>query len=272
MIKRSSTTLALTFFGLIVILTGCGTTAKDAWTNVVKKCTETEITTKDIVYMGPSNNVGVGALWRKRSGGYVLSRRTDEIIIPTKVINVGEWSTCEGNSKKRFKLKANADMVLSQIAGTVGLGKNLNRAKSVKVSVGKWRILQLVEDEFMDWIEKDLSPENPYKVSLGRKGRLVAYRAVQTQGLTASYTFDSDIALDVKANFNNPVPNAEVGELGVTLEPQWINNTTLEVTSRNDFYIVAELAGYYPGTGIGKGGLSPISIEPDASLSYEPDK
>lgn len=279
MSKKFSVTLLVAFLGLMTFQAGCKTTAKDAWTKVIKKCTDDDtISEKNLVYMGPSNNVGVGAIWRKRSGGYGLSRRTDQIQppFPNEIINLGEWATCTGTEDKSFELIANADVVLSQIGGTIGLGADLNRAKSVKVSVGKWRKIDLEEDAFIDWID-GLPPENPYKKSVNRKGRLVAYRVYHVQGLTANFTFDSDTALEVRGNLQKPTLNSSVGNLGVTLKPRWTRSDTLEITSPNDFYIVAELGEYLSGVGIGRaaagggrgGGFKSIEIEPDASLSYE---
>ncbi len=280
MYRRNSVLLIVAVFGVMIVLTGCSTpTAKDAWTKVLKKCVINQtISEKNLVYMGPSNNVGVGAVWRKRSGGYNLSRTTDSIQppFPSEIIKEGEWTTCDGKVNKSFELKANADVVLSQVGGAIGLGADLNKAKSVQVGVDKWRKIEIEEDAFIDWIDS-LPPGNPYRKSVNREDRFVAYRAYHVQGLTAKFTFDSDTALEVKGNLQNPALNSSIGDLGVTIKPKWTRSDTLEITSPNDFYIVAELGEYLPGVGVGKevggerGSLKSIKVEADPSLGYKPE-
>ena len=284
-------------FGLVLgvclggLLVGCqnASTAADAWNNVISHCaTNGTFTPKDMVYTGPSNNVGVGAVWRaKQEGGYGLIEFAPKDVkdpAGNSIYNEGNKSSCGGQSSQTFTLKASADLVLSALPGTsAGLSADLNRAKSQDVKVDSWRELDLVEGPFTRWLNSPAADPN-YKLSVMRQDARVAYRVIEVTGMTVTFTFDGNAAAEIHAKYAptsapttppkaKTVASSSIAELGGQLQMELKDNDKLVITAPQPFVIEAALAKYFPGDGVGKGAnLVPETPGVPKMLTFEVQK
>jgi hypothetical protein len=125
-----------------------------------------------MVYLGPSNNTGIGTIWRRiEGGGYELKRLPPDFSPAT--LNQGNWSSCLSTHPSSFTIGSDAkDLVTFRAGSKIGaLAIHLKRAKKVSLKVDAWRQVQFVGDEFTDWF-KQLPEEDPYKRSLLKQGRV----------------------------------------------------------------------------------------------------
>jgi len=72
-------------------------TGAAAWEDVLKKCAQNEtLRTNHMVYLGPSNNTGVGTIWQRADEGYELKRLPPTL--PPVTFKEGTWSSCDGTN------------------------------------------------------------------------------------------------------------------------------------------------------------------------------
>ena len=102
---------------------GCGgnnVQAKDAWQQVLEPCIRGGVMGNDVTFFGPSNNVGAGAVWRKRAdGGYALvwSPAIQTPRLPANAINRNPTTVCSGETDKNFSGSIGGSLVSSAVSG-----------------------------------------------------------------------------------------------------------------------------------------------------------
>jgi hypothetical protein len=241
-------------------------TAAEAWELVLKSCAQNQtFRPNNMVYLGPSNNTGAGAIWRRvEGGGYELKRLPPDL--PEGTFLAGDWSACSGTSPSSFAVGSGADgAVLSRVKGVSGsLAADLKRARTVSLRVDAWRQVELVGDAFTDWVEK-LPDADPYKRSLLRQDRVMAYRVVEVKGMTATLTFDEAAAAELRGKYGSE-RKAE-GTAGLKVD--FKGGNTLVITAPDVFVIEAEFGTYSPSSGDFKGGFSPLESHENAPVTSD---
>lgn len=254
-------------FGLV--LSGCKhDDVSAAWYEVLKKCVSADQLGSKLVYFGPSNNIGPGALWRKADDGGLFVRYVLRDAIPDEeqrgaLIIPGEEANCKGTAKSSWSLKPSL-LVETKAAPITGeLALDLNRARSVTVAVHNWSLDQIKEGPFETWLRRN--PENAYVLDATRDSRLVLERAVRVLGFSTTLEFSRNDALELKAKYSGPALGT--GQLGIGLGAKWTGDTTLELTSTKNIYIAGELVSLKGGRfGILSGGKSGGTLFEKADL------
>jgi hypothetical protein len=245
-------------------------TASQVWNAVIKPCVADETLKPDkMVYLGPSSSLGVGTIWRRdEKGKYQLKTLPPEFQKGLKVLDRGSWFTCSGSTPHSLVVDAGANIVLPRIANASGgASVDLNRARNVIVEAKTIRVVQLVGDTFSSWVD-GLPANDPYKIALLKQDRLVAYRAVEVKGMTATLKFDNLSKAEVQAKFE-PGWSA-VGNFDAKLKAEHKDDHTLQITAPEPFFIMVELGRYDPPSGeVRGGGITPLLIPEDAPLSVE---
>lgn len=239
---------AMLGIGLVALglgLSGCGRqdAALVAWNDVLKKCVGADQLGPLLVYFGPSNSIGPGAIWRRSDEGALFLRYELADAIPDEgqrnaMIVPGVEASCRGTAKSTWTLKPSV-LIQSQLAPANGsLGVDVDRAKSATVSVNSWALDQIKEGPFEEWLKTH--PQAGYVDDVGRKSRLFMERAVRLLGFSTTLEFSSDVASELKAKYL--APGVRTGEVGIGLIAKWTSNTTLELSSSAKIYIAGELS------------------------------
>ncbi|SRR6266852_7027138 len=247
------------------------TKARDAWKQVLKGCAENDLLGKDLLYFGPSNNLGVGSVLRKRQNGYGVRYRTSDLNIPSgvKFLNEGTLAKCSGYSRRTFTLGggANLENPIAPLNGEVSA--LLNRGRNVTIGVTHYRWDTLVEGPFESWFKNsaDASVKDDLyaPAASGHDPRYVVIKALWISGFTAEVTFDSRVGADVKGKI--PPGPVEASNLGFNAMVKWEGNEKLMIESIEPFFIVGEIAEFAPAGGI-RGNVRP----PLAKVSFKFEK
>jgi len=210
---------------------------------VIKKCANNDLIGRDILFFGPSNNLGPGTILQKFTtggGGIQVSHLFSEYAPdPESLINRGQAFSCEGMSSSSTKI--GADLSLESALSISGdLGIELKRAKQISVKVNSAQWVDIITGPFRQQV-LDLSDDNIVKTDLLVNGHLVLSRALRVRGMHTELSFSSEIGGELKAKFPEINVIAGPADAGVGLNGKWIGDTKLVIDSTSDFYIAGEL-------------------------------
>ena len=250
-------------------LVGCDS-SRATWESAIAG-TGSDVSLGDMGYLGPVERVGPGAVWRMRPAkdGYALTRTSDRAPVPPELIEIGPWVS--GGEGASVVASGAADaVVLSQITGLAGdLAPDLAEAKSVTLSPGASRLVQLKPEPFLTWLD-GLPDGDEYRQAVLRNERLIASRLVEVNGMTADVTFDAATAARLRtALADGGETSSAQANMGVPLMVTWTSDTTLRLAAQEPFYVFTGLSRYAPAPGGGRGLLVPIAIAQDAPMMYE---
>lgn len=244
--------------------------ARAVWRDLLSKCAQSDQMGGSLLYFGPSNNLGAGTVMRRAAdGGFRAVWRLSDAPVSAEArdrsINLGAPATCQGKSVRTSKVGASA-MVESGLAPITGsLQADLNRARSVTLSVGSWAIEEVVEGPFTAMVTS-IPADNDYRASLSRAEHFVAGRLVRVTGMAAELEFTSDVAAGLQARYTGPVAGTGI-QGSVALSGRWTSATTLRLESNDTFYIAGELYRLTGGGFAGdEGRLLPVAVDPSARL------
>jgi hypothetical protein len=246
--QANSWTIAALIAAAALTFSGCSASdAKSAWNDIVKKCAKSDLNAKEILYFGPSNNVGPASIWRTvDTGGYRLRWTSADMPGAEVAVLKGNEMSCQGTAKHDFSGKASAGLVTSITPASGEVAAEFGRARKVTVNADALAWDTLKEGPFEQYV-RGLPDTNPIKQELGTNTRLVSVRALRVQGFSAELEFTATEAASLKAKYQGALPAQLTGELNAGLQGQWKNETTLKITAQ-DFYIAGEF-GQYRATG-----------------------
>ena len=208
--------------------------ARNMWKDVLKKCANTDVLGKRILYVGPSNNVGLGSIWREAQGGYRLVRRFEDsgasATAQAQTIQQGSLAPCIGNSTTSKKINATGVLqsLVTPFSGNAAV--DFSRTNDVTVSVTSWAWDQLVEGNFKDLVQ--MLPPLGYRQDLTQN--FVAGRVLKISGLKADLKFSGANAVDIGTKYKNGV------DVGAGLKAQMQGGNTLHVESTGTVFLVIE--------------------------------
>jgi hypothetical protein len=261
---------AMALVGVLVIQVGCGgPSSRQSWEAALGQCGA--LPTSGLGYLGPTDHVGPGAVWRSLPRkGFALTRSSDRAPLPGQVVVEGEWFVCpEGGSPVRWSNVSGA--LLTQIGGVAGdLASTFDRASHVSFSVDGWRELRLDEGAFVTWVD-GLPEDDAYRRALRRNERVVAWRVIQARGLVADVSFEAPDAERLRTTLvsGTTTMSGRAG-MGTPLDLEWIAPSVLRVSSRADFFVFTGLAFYAPpATGSERGVLVSVPVPFDGPMVYE---
>lgn len=237
-------------FGYVLIITslsslisGCDSSMRQYVQEMLKKCASNDLLGKNIIYFGPTNNLGAGTLFRKfPDGSYQLSLIANSYIPANSgIVHDSGSSSCTGNDKVSISLNGSltADKLLGAVP--VGIGAKLSSAKTASISVAsyEWQELQIASYE---GLISGLPSDSPIRSAILTKHDRILARALKVSGLKATLTFSSDVAPNIKASI--PAKIASGDNLGIDLTAEWKDDHTLQLTANDDAYIAGELRTY----------------------------
>lgn len=237
---------------LVLMLLGCdGKDGRKIWKDVLQKCANNDLLGRDVLYFGPSNNVGVGSIWRKANDGSYHPRIIRAKYAPddNSFVIPGSNFQCEGTTISSSKISPTLALgsKLDSLNGSFGV--DFNRAKKVTVQVDQleWETL-----EEIPWEQKikQLATDDPVKEDLFKPSRYILVTALRVKGMVAKLEFSSEVAAELKTKYKGAdLGRIGTGDLDAGFTAKFTSETTLEITSPNDFYIAGELREVH-GTGI----------------------
>jgi len=239
---RRVLTFACTFL-ILLLLSGCKDDARAIWKSVIKKCAKNDLLGRDILFFGPSNNLGPGTILQKFAtggGGIQVSHLFSEYASdPESLINIGQIFSCEGMSSSSTNIGADLSLESSlSISGDLSI--ELKKAQKISVKADSVQWVDIITGPFKQKI-LDLSDDHSVKRDLLINGHLVLSRALRVRGMHAELSFSSKIGGEIKTKFPEIDVAAGLANAGIGLKGQWIGDTKLVLDSTSDFYIAGEL-------------------------------
>lgn len=240
-----------------VLLVGCSDkSARVAWQKVLKGCATSDLLGKDLVYLGPTNNLGAGTLFRKMGrDGFQLSLPADAYMNGVDgLIHDDSPANCKGTAKTSIALggKVTTDQLLSV---PMELGATLSDAKTVEVSVDSYRWQSIVLVPYEDFVTKLPTDSSVRRAIIDKQDRILT-RALRVSGLKAKLLFATAVEPSVKATLPSAIKDAAGN--GVELKATWKDDRTLELAAVEDAFIAGEFR-YYKEGGLAAAGESFIA-------------
>lgn len=258
---------------LVCTLGGCDKTVRVVWTKVVTNCVANDLD-KDLiktgVFMGPSNNLGPGTLFRQFSDkSYQVSVLPSYLAGKAEMINAGEFVPCKGKLTTSFSL--NGKLESDQVLGTpVSLQAALKSAKSIDVTIKQWRKEELVLGSYETLIGSMSDDDAPKRALLQKKDAVLA-KAIKVKGFSAKVTFSTELSPSVKASIPTKVTTTNAN--GVELSATWKSDRELELATDAEFYIAGQLRKWDETLGgmadAGTKHLGVVKGQGDAKVSRE---
>lgn len=257
----------------IVLIAGCH---NEDVKSLVAKCAQSDINSKNMIYFGPSNNVGPGSIWTNNvdGSGYHIRYALSDMPSPQPFLNIGNAFQCSGSNSLTVTSNIAISAAINALPLSADASNAFKRAKSVTVSLASASWDDVKEGPYQAYIEA-LSPTSPIRQDIGLGTRLVMIRALRVSGFSEKLSFDSSDTPTLKTQYNGPLAAGATGSIGATLTGTWDQGNTLTISSTGDFYIEGELSGYTT-TGLAASGGSPFKdpggIQIDQSAPVVVDK
>jgi hypothetical protein len=183
-----------------------GADATDVWKKVLKSCARTDEIGKDTVFLGVSNKIGPGSVWRfvKGDGSIRLEFELSDVF-PTpsdqqKLIVLNSTSACIGSSNLKWDVGLGLPFSIGNGSLSGDLQVQLSRARRVDVSVQGFAVDNLKEVPWLAEFQK-LPSDSLYRQQLMADGRFVVANVVKVTGLKAVFTFGGKLSSEVQAKY-----------------------------------------------------------------------
>jgi hypothetical protein len=195
-----------------------------AWTNLLTKCAGIKLTS-GFIFLGVSNTVGPGSIWRLDSDKSLrLQWETADIAsggkLPSNLIVASAMSSCKS---------ADAQLVLSLLPADLS-ARDVSNVR-IDLHIGLDR---LNESAFMSLFRTG-AVSQAYSEDLRAPGRLVMSEAVKVSAVSISVVLNSRLTTRTKA-----VLSSGLGGPGLTYD--WSSDTNLNIRSQQDFYVVGNFS------------------------------
>lgn len=234
--------------------------ARDVWKRLLGSCAENDLLGGKVLYFGPSNEVGVGAILRKTSKGYGLRYRAADLHVPpsVKIVTRGRAVNCSVASTGTFQVGGGADARDAVFPLAASSAAQLARARNMSIAIKGYRWDTLVEGVFENWFRKKADPsiqEDVYSNARRKGERLIVTKALWLSGFSAVMSFDSSTAAGVRAAL--PAGILPASRLGFAANLKWRNNETLVIETTQPFFIGGEISEFTPSGIRGEEGVAP---------------
>ena len=193
---------------LLLMLTALplfGQDARALWKDVVQRCSQNDALGGRLLFLGPSNDIGSGTIWRK-SGlfhGYGVRWRVRDIDAKpdhSAYIDPGHMATCSGNATSKLALNANVALNSTVYPASAELSADLGRGRTTAVSVKAWSWEQIIEGPYE--VQLRSVTDQTVKDDINQANRFVLSRALHVKGLTTEITFDRSAGAGLKAKYD----------------------------------------------------------------------
>lgn len=251
-----------------------GDSAQDAWKRILSKCANAAPLGRNLVYFGPSNDVGPGSVWRIANDHslrlvWELSDAVPDVSVRDSLLRLNPPATCSGQQPTKWSLSVGFPFLSRLAAGN--LSADLSKAKKISVSVDEWRFVELKEGPYKRLLESADFKNRDYKTDLAGHDNIFIETAVQVTGLTTTLEFSSGDSVGLKAKYSTGT--VSTGDGGASLQAAWSSDNTLTLKSDKPVYLIANFAQW---TGTSISGLegepvysSPVHIKGPVDLGIE---
>jgi len=253
------THLTFLILGTAFFVNACKTPdAADANAKFVQGCADSVLSSRSLLYFGPSNQIGPGSIWSRLGdlGGYQPQWRNEDLGIMPRLIDRGASFKCDLSSSSTFAADAGLS-VLSTVT---------NASADAKADFARGRVVK-VSSTGAAW---DTVVAGPYTVHLASlppavrtdvmgANRLIMRRALRIDGYKVVMDFDTAIKPEIKAKYAGRIlGNETVGEVGAHLTANWTAEDKLELSASDSVYVAGEFAQLVNGQWVGTRGDSVV--------------
>lgn len=215
---------------------------RELWTSVLSKCATSDKIGADAIYFGASNTFGPGTIWRTREDGTYAPVWELGDLFPQesdryKIVKVGNYADCSGMQSTSWEVKGDLPFQGGSTPISGELSTDLKKASSINVKVKNWRDVDLKEGVWKQMV--GALTNDSQKTDILADNRYLQETSIQVKGLTTLFTFDINTATNLKAKY----PSGKViktGDDGLSLQVNWNSETQLEMSTDDEFYIMAE--------------------------------
>lgn len=229
--------------GALVLTKGA---TQKMWDKIYKECIKADVW-KDAYYFGPTNTISLGSITDKRHESII--RTIDTSVFTSAEINrmikPGVPATCDYTQELNMDINAMLNSEISITApGSSDINAELTTAitnyKNTTVKIDGWQRDELLTGVLADILdETNEARKLKYKKDLLAEGNLILVRAAKINGFTSVITTKTDISANLEAKLKEGVI-AKVGNTGAEAKFEYVNRTTIRITSKSEFYVFGQ--------------------------------
>lgn len=227
------------------LVLGKGATEK-MWDKIYRECIKADVW-KDAYYFGPTNTISLGSITDKKHESII--RTIDTTVFTTAEINrmfkQGVPATCDYIQELTMDINAMLNSEISITApGSSDINAELKTAitnyKKTTVKIDGWQRDELLTGVLADILdETNDTRKMKYRKDLLAEGNLVLVRVAKINGFTSEITTRTDISATLEAKLKEGVI-AKVGNTGAEAKFEYVNKTTIRITSKSEFYVFGQ--------------------------------
>lgn len=223
---------------------GCSTPdSGSANTEFVKGCADSDLSSKSVLYFGPSNQIGPGSIWSRLgpSGGYQPQWRMQDLGVDKTVIDQGKSFECDLSKSSKFEANAGLSVISSVTNASAEAKADFSRGKIVKVSSKGAAWDTVVAGPYT--VRLKSITDTTISADVVKPNRIVLRRALRLDGYRVTMEFDTALKPEIKAKYSGKILGKQtVGDVGANLSAEWTSDDKLELTATDGVYVAGEFA------------------------------
>lgn len=251
------------------------------WKRIVKSCGGAQIVGSNVLFLGPSNTIGLGSVWRKtNTGGYnprfELSSLVADEATRQQIIKLGQKTEmCKGTSNNKWNFGVSLPFV-GGIFGLTGIDADLRRARRATVTADSVALDVILEVPFEVAIKKlrAKDPEDPFLVDLlTNPDRLLVSKAYRITGMAMTFDYDPKLLEELKGKYPEGFSVNIGGEKGLKVGFNYSSESSLTLKLPSEVYVAGEFSKITTNGTINLGEstnlnvrLRPVRVSPNTSV------
>jgi len=248
---------------------GCSTPSPSAsteWARTLDSCVASSVMSK-VTYMGPSNPVGPGSIWRIDHDGSLRLRWTPaDFELDDDVVQPGQPFPCSSMTSRTLRISASQLLESELFASDPRLTTAIDSARRAETSINSFRVDLLKEGRYEQAL-RNLPAVSPVAREFGQAGRIVMTSAVLVDGFEMRLFFESATAADVQLTL--PLSETMNFRLGADFEARWVTDRELVLRSTESFYVAGRFHPLSADRTLGSSTTAPVLGDQEVTRTFD---
>lgn len=215
------------------------------WEKLHKSCQKSELT-KEILYFGPSNTLGLGTIIRidKESKSIIadfpllkdsLTGHQEKLIY-----NIGSPAECKFAKETKINIEFLAKSNLNSAIDT-NLESQIDNSKSIKAKIDNWKVNNLYTGGLASVLQDTTKKYfRNYLDRLNKNDNYVITKEILITGFSATIKTKTKISTDLKAQLEEGIIE-NLGDIEAKVKFSYAGETTIKMTTIRSFKVFCEV-------------------------------
>jgi hypothetical protein len=220
-------------------------TVSSAWKKILKPCSKSDIFSKEVIFFGPSNSLGVGSVWKMQEALSPGSTLSDIVRTPEEragVVTAGGDYSCSGVKRKKWSLKLAIPLAIggepATVAGVkldIDISATLSRAKTIRVTASRARLEMLLQTRYEAHMN-GLPKTDIFWRDLATNQRFVTTKSLAVKGLSFDFEVGTAVVSTLQAKLKSG-DKVSFGEKGATFTVDYSDSKTVRFNSESENHV-----------------------------------